>query len=124
MTTAESVLLPAPLGPITTYTSPLDTDRSMPRRISLPPTAARRPRISNVLIAAPPLPAVTVTVTASSTSSAVNTGTGWVAGSVTGSPVTRLNVLPCFGHSSSRSSHHTSPSASDTLAWLHTSPMA
>ena len=29
-----------------------------------------------------------------------NTGTGWVAGSVDGSPVTRLNVLPCFQHSS------------------------
>ncbi len=53
-----------------------------------------------------------------------NTGTGWVAGNVTGSPVSRLNVLLCFGHSISRSSHHTSPSDSETLAWLHTSPMA
>ena len=55
---------------------------------------------------------------------ASNTATGWVAGSVLGSPVCRLNALPCFGHSSSSSSHHTSPSDSDTLAWLQMSPIA
>src|SRR5215204_5117120 len=53
-----------------------------------------------------------------------NTGTGCVAGSVNGSPVVRLNVLECLGHSISRSSHQTSPSASETLAWVHVSPMA
>src|SRR5215207_3764934 len=63
-------------------------------------------------------------VTVSPSTSVRKTGTGWVAGSVTGSPVVKLNVLECFGHSISRSSHHTSPSDSETLAWLHVSPMA
>lgn len=39
-------------------------------------------------------------------------------------PVVRLNMLPCLGRSSSRSSHHTSPSASEALPWLQVSPMA
>jgi len=38
------------------------------------------------------------------------TRTGWVAGKVAGSPVSSENVEPCFGHSISRSSSHTSPS--------------
>src|SRR5947207_633680 len=37
-----SVLLPEPLGPITAWTSPGLTVRSMPRRISLPSTRACR----------------------------------------------------------------------------------
>src|SRR5215212_4477222 len=43
MMTCESVDLPEPLGPMTACTSPLRTVRSMPRRISLPRTPARRP---------------------------------------------------------------------------------
>src|SRR5439155_26411987 len=39
------------------------------------------------------------------------TRTGWVAGRVAGSPVSSENVEPCFGHSISRSSSQTSPSA-------------
>ena len=58
----DSVLLPAPFGPITAWTSPLDTVRSMPRRISLPPAATRRSRISSVLTLSPPLDARSVTV--------------------------------------------------------------
>src|SRR5512138_2349051 len=46
MSTWASVDLPEPLGPMTAWTSPERTVRSMPRRISVPPTAARRPRIS------------------------------------------------------------------------------
>ena len=48
----------------------------------------------------------------------------WVAGSVEGSPVRRLNALPCFGHSNSRSSHQTSPLESETSACEQTSPIA
>jgi len=59
-----------------------------------------------------------------STTVATYTGTGCVAGNVVGSPVSRLNVLPCFQHSSSSSSDSTSPSLSETLPWLHVSPMA
>src|SRR5690606_29510852 len=43
---------------------------------------------------------VIVTTTRPSTTEASNTGTGWVAGRVDGTPVSRSNVLPCFGHSS------------------------
>src|SRR4029453_12239076 len=43
MRTCASVDLPDPLGPITAWTSPERTVRSMPRRISLPATPARRP---------------------------------------------------------------------------------
>ena len=71
-----------------------------------------------VIALAPP------TITLPSSIRTSNTGTGCVAGSVIGSPVSRLNVLLCFGHSISRSSHHTSPSDSETWAWLHMSPMA
>jgi len=39
--TYDSVLLPEPLGPITAWTSPAFTVRSMPLRISLPPALAR-----------------------------------------------------------------------------------
>src|SRR5262249_49000513 len=41
------------------------------------------------------------------------TGTGFVAGNVCGSPSMSENVEPCFGHSISRSSSHTSPSLSE-----------
>src|ERR687897_76949 len=47
MSTWASVDLPDPLGPITACTSPERTVRSMPRRISLPDTAARSPEISS-----------------------------------------------------------------------------
>src|SRR4051812_9082508 len=50
-------------------------------------------------------------------------GTGWVAGSVNGSPVVREKAEPCFGHSISSSSAQTSPSAIDASAWVHWSPM-
>ena len=53
-----------------------------------------------------------------------NTGTGCVAGSVAGSPVSRLNTLPCCGHSISFSSQYTSPPESETSAWLQMSPIA
>src|SRR6056297_686883 len=64
------------------------------------------------------------TITRPSTTDASYTSTGWVAGSVDGTPVTRLKALLCLGHSSSSSSHHTSPSESDTLASLPMSLMA
>ena len=47
-----------------------------------------------------------------------------VAGSDCGSPVTSENVLPCFQHSISRSSHITSPSDSEMSACVQRSPMA
>src|SRR4029450_10152131 len=47
MSTWASVDLPEPLGPMTAWTSPDRTVRSMPRRISLPATPARRPVISS-----------------------------------------------------------------------------
>ena len=43
MSAWASVLLPEPLGPMITWTSPLRTVRSMPCRTSLPPAAACRP---------------------------------------------------------------------------------
>src|SRR5262249_43315559 len=53
------------------------------------------------------------TITASPSARTVETGTGRVAGRVCGSPVSNENVDPCFGHSISRSSSHTSPSESE-----------
>src|SRR5262245_26417417 len=50
MRTWASVDLPDPLGPITAWTSPERTDRSRPRRISLPATPARRPSISSTCV--------------------------------------------------------------------------
>src|SRR4051812_103616 len=50
MITWESVDLPEPLGPMTATTSPPRTVRSIPRRISLPSTPARRPSITRSLI--------------------------------------------------------------------------
>src|ERR671910_3469465 len=47
MRTCASVDLPDPFGPMTACTSPEWIVRSMPRRISLPETPARRPRISS-----------------------------------------------------------------------------
>src|SRR5918995_1365562 len=47
MRTCASVDLPEPLGPMIAWTSPDRTVRSMPRRISLPATPARRPLISS-----------------------------------------------------------------------------
>src|SRR5438067_7722088 len=54
MITWASVDLPDPLGPITACTWPLSTSRSTPRRISWPPTAARRPETTSSLTCAPP----------------------------------------------------------------------
>jgi hypothetical protein len=54
-----------------------------------------------------------VTTTSSPSILTSKTRTGWVAGSVAGSPVSSENVEPCFGHSISRSSSHTSPSDSE-----------
>src|SRR5262245_36142932 len=48
MITWASVDLPDPFGPMTAWTSPLDTSRSTPRRISLPSTPARSPLIVSV----------------------------------------------------------------------------
>ena len=120
MTTAESVLLPAPFGPITAWTSPLDTVEVDAAQDLLAADGGPQALDLQRRHDAPP----TWIVTVSPSTSVRNTGTGCVAGSVSGSPVTRLNVLPCFGHSISRSSHHTSPSDSETLAWLQMSPMA
>src|SRR5207247_10446032 len=52
------------------------------------------------------------------------TRTGCVAGNDWGSPVTSENVLPCFQHSISSSSSHTSPSDSGTSACVHRSATA
>src|SRR5579872_6082399 len=49
MITWASVDLPEPLGPITAWTWPLSTERSTPRRISWPPTAARNPETTSSL---------------------------------------------------------------------------
>ena len=46
MSAWASVLLPEPLGPMITWTSPLRTVRSMPCSTSLPPAEACRPRTS------------------------------------------------------------------------------
>ena len=100
MTTAESVLLPAPLGPMTACTSPERTVRSMPLRICLPATEATRPLISSVLTVA-----TSTGRCSTSTARAVDHG-GDVdghrlgGGQGGGSPVTRLKALPCFQHSS------------------------
>src|SRR5947207_1140134 len=51
-----------------------------------------------------------VTTTSSPSILTSYTRTGCVAGRVAGSPVSSENVEPCFGHSISRSSSHTSPS--------------
>jgi hypothetical protein len=47
-----------------------------------------------------------------------------VAGSTSGTPVSSEKQLPCFQHSMCFVSASTSPSLSDTSAWLHVSPMA
>ena len=59
-----------------------------------------------------------------STTDTSYTGTGLMAGNVLGAPVTRLNALPCFQHSSSLVAGNTSPSLSEMSAWLHVSPNA
>src|SRR5689334_15605983 len=64
------------------------------------------------------------TFTSSPSTTTSYTGTGVVAGRVCGSPVSRENVEPCFGHSISRSSAHTSPSDSEKSACEHVSLMA
>src|ERR687898_1176207 len=43
LTQRRSVLLPLPLGPITTSTSPVATDRSIPSRTRLSPKLLRTP---------------------------------------------------------------------------------
>src|SRR6478735_1715858 len=48
MITLESVDLPDPLGPISAWISPCCTVRSIPRRISRSPTAARKPSTCSV----------------------------------------------------------------------------
>ena len=48
MITCDSVDLPEPFGPITAWTSPLRTVRSMPRRISRALHRARRPSIDEL----------------------------------------------------------------------------
>src|SRR4051812_2895766 len=53
MITCDRVDLPDPLGPMTAWTSPERTTRSIPRRISLPSTPARRPSITSSDIAGP-----------------------------------------------------------------------
>src|SRR5918912_1969356 len=50
MRTLASVDFPEPFGPIIAWTSPCRTVRSIPLRISLPSTLARRPRISIVAV--------------------------------------------------------------------------
>ena len=47
VSTLDNVLLPAPLGPMTAWISPFLMTRSMPFRISLSPTEACNPLISN-----------------------------------------------------------------------------
>src|SRR4051812_20957354 len=47
MITCDRVDLPDPLGPITAWTSPERMTRSIPLRISLPSTPARRPSITS-----------------------------------------------------------------------------
>src|SRR6056300_1759816 len=66
----------------------------------------------------------TSTMTMPPSTRAVCTATGRVAGSVSGSPVVKLNELPCLGHSSMHESLQTSPSDSETLACEHTSSIA
>src|SRR5262249_39741808 len=53
-------------------------------------------------------PSGSVTITSSPSTRTGYTGTGVVAGSDCGSPVSSENVDPCFGHSISSSSAHTS----------------
>src|SRR5579862_346040 len=53
------------------------------------------------------------TATSSPVTSTSYTGTGFVAGREQGFPVSSSKVLPCLGHSISRSSVQTSPSASE-----------
>src|SRR5439155_26570330 len=53
------------------------------------------------------------TETSSPSTCVAYTATGRVAGSGCGSPVINEKVEPCFGHSISRSSSHTSPSESE-----------
>src|ERR1041385_1460919 len=50
MSTCESVDLPLPFGPMSACTSPDETSRSTPCRISRPETPARKPRIVSVLM--------------------------------------------------------------------------
>src|SRR5437588_3848282 len=54
MITWASVDLPDPFGPMTACTWPLSTSRSTPRNISWPPTAARSPDTTSLLMSAPP----------------------------------------------------------------------
>ena len=61
----------------------------------------------------PAAPGHVVTTTSSPSIFTSYARTGDVAGSVAGSPVSSENVDPCFGHSISRSSSHTSPSDSE-----------
>src|SRR3954467_7666222 len=49
MMTLARVDLPDPFGPMTAWTCPLLTSRSMPRRISLPSIPARSPATLSVL---------------------------------------------------------------------------
>ncbi len=54
--TWASVLLPEPLGPITAWTSPLRSSRSIPSRISRSGTPARSPATERTLLAGAGLP--------------------------------------------------------------------
>ena len=94
MSTCDSVDLPAPFGPITACTSPERTVRSMPLRIVV--AGDRGAQVADLEGAHCDLH---VDLDHAVDDPATYTGTGLVAGSVCGSPVTRLNVLPCFQHS-------------------------
>ena len=80
MITWDSVDLPEPFGPMTAWTSPERTVRSIPLRISLPATPARRPLDLEHVVGS----SSTTTSTSPSTTRASYTGTGRVAGSDVG----------------------------------------
>ena len=100
------------------WTSPERTVRSIPLRISLPATPARRPLISSTWSA------IDDHLDLAVDDVGLVDGHGRVAGSDCGSPSTSENALPCFQHSRALSSQRTSPSDREMSWWLQRSPMA
>ncbi len=124
MTTADSVLLPAPFGPITACTSPDETVRSMPLRICLPATDGSPTRSSDLAAVRHLATVVHVDLDHAVDDLATYTGTG--CGGRQGLRLAghRLNVLPCFQHSISTLVAPHLALAERESAWLHVSPIA